>query len=103
MIRLWISISIKSNFISIGDGTGQVWFDSNFMSNEPDKRLRCENSYGNYSTKKDALKACESDSYCEMVYDDDCDDLGVFTLCNKLEKSVSSSVESCVYTKSKIR
>ena len=70
-------------------------------TNIPDGKRRCENSYGNYTTMKEALEACEADNYCQMVYNENCDDAGIFTLCNKLETSTSSSSKACIYTKSK--
>ena len=50
---------------------------------------------------KEALESCEADNYCQMVYNENCDDAGIFTLCNKLETSTSSSSKACIYTKSK--
>ena len=91
----------QKNIFPLGDGTDQVWFDSNFVTNSPDGLRRCESSYGNFSSMKDALKACERDGYCQMVYNENCDDAELFTLCNKLETSASSSSKSCIYTKSK--
>ena len=51
---------------------------------------------------KDGLEACEQDKYCNMVYNENCDDDGVFTLCKKLENFASASSKSCIYTKSKM-
>ena len=85
-----------------GDGTDQVWFDSNYASNDPDGFRQCESPYGNFSTMKDGLEACEQDRYCKMVYNENCDDDGNFTLCSKLENFASASNKSCIYTKSKM-
>ena len=70
------------------------------MTNEPDGKRRCERPYGAYSTMKEALEACERDRFCQMVYNENCTDAGEFTLCSKLESSISASVKSCIYTKS---
>ena len=106
--RLFSRQSFKSIYfilqqfiVSLGDGTDQVWFDSNFVTNIPDGLRKCESPYGNFSSMKDALEVCERDTYCQMVYNENCDDAGVFSLCNKLEVSASSSSKACIYTKSK--
>ena len=53
--------------------------------------------YGSYSTLASARTACASDSNCEAVYDENCDNSG-FTLCpvNYVEQT---SPISCLYMK----
>ena len=87
--------------IIIGDGRDQIFFDTNLKTNVPDGKRRCENSYGNYSTMRDALEACERDNFCQMVYNENCDDK-YFTLCNKLEQTAKAEEKSCIFKKSKL-
>ena len=49
---------------------------------------------------KDALQACERDNYCQMVYNENCDNQ-YFTLCNKLKPTASEDEKSCIFKKSK--
>ena len=88
-------------WLILGDGRKNVFFDSNYHSNVPDGGRRCENPYGNFSTIEDALKECEIDSFCSLVYNENCVDSNGFKLCNKLEHTVTSPTRSCIYTKSK--
>ena len=99
-----LSISVNWKCFALftsGDGSTETFFDTNFNSNEPNGLKQCENSYGNYTTLKDALEECEQDYYCQMVYNEKCDDDGTFTLCNKLEGLETLTERSCIYKKSK--
>ena len=50
---------------------------------------------------RDALEACERDNFCQMVYNENCDDR-YFTLCNRLEQTAKAEEKSCIFKKSKL-
>ena len=59
--------------------------------------------YGNYSSLVEAQLVCDVDYNCEWVYDDLCDDSGVFYLCPAISSwsdlELGDSESSCVYRK----
>ena len=59
--------------------------------------------YGNYSSLVEAQSVCDVDYNCEWVYDDLCDDSGVFYLCPAVSSwsdiELGDSESSCVYRK----
>ena len=57
----------------------------------------CNGGYGEYNNFEEAQEACRKDSNCAAIYDDSCDDDGVY-LCplGYIEKESSSS---CLYIK----
>ena len=65
----------------------------------PKKELvQCkQEEYGSYSTLASARTACASDSNCEAVYDENCDN-SLFTLC-PVNYAEDTSTVSCLYMK----
>lgn len=65
-----------------------------------EKKSCYSNTYsGSYTDKQKALAACEAmGSECAGVYDNRCDDAGIFALCKACGPSVWASSTSCVYT-----
>ena len=59
-----------------------------------------KDKYGNFPTLKSAQLACISDTNCNAVYDEHCDNEGEFFLC-PTTTSLQSSQHSCVYEKGK--
>ena len=59
-----------------------------------------KDKYGNFPTLKSAQSACISDTNCNAVYDEHCDNKGEFYLC-PTTTSLQSSQHSCVYEKGK--
>ena len=56
-------------------------------------------SYENHLTLSSAQSACDSDLNCVAVYDVQCDNKGVFSLCPKSVDLDENYVSSCVYVK----
>ena len=88
----------------MNDSEDGVEFDTNYLEDIGsdhliDGKRRCLNSYKNFTSLEDALRACESDYYCKIVYNYNCD-AESFSLCNKLEIQASASNRSCIYKKS---
>ena len=59
----------------------------------------CYRNYGDYSSLTSAKLACTSDSNCQAIYDQRCNDAGAFTLCPNSTIFEYSSYGSCIYSK----
>ena len=60
----------------------------------------CRNTYGNYATLDDAETACTLDIGCSGVYDEQCDGVDNFELCQKEFQFIAlESKDSCIYRK----
>ena len=62
------------------------------------ENVYCQGDYGTYSTLASARTACASDSNCEAVYDEFCDNSN-FHLCPVNYNEVTSSASSCLFLK----
>ena len=75
-----------------------------FTGYERQLKLHCAlTKYGNYSSLAEAQSVCDVDYNCEWVYDEQCDDSGVFYLCPTYGSwtvpELEHSESSCVYRK----
>jgi len=112
-IKLWESLITYSGIYGRCEptGDGDRWWaigdtielatTCDFVAYEKVTDTYCKaasDSYGNYNSVSAAQAACEADSNCLAVYDENCDN-DEYRLCPPSTFLTSSSVGSCVYPK----
>jgi hypothetical protein len=53
--------------------------------------------YGSYDNLNAAISACKADTNCGYVYDEECDNKGMFELCKVNAETKQSMQGSCIY------
>ena len=61
-------------------------------------KKHCMKRHGNFETLEKAMAACMSDTKCKGVFDEKCDNKGLFQLCT-IDALLLPSPDSCIYKK----